>query len=146
MRFVMKKIIAILLVAFTVVAMTACGPKGGGNSGGGSSDANKEFYGTWTCVKLQSIDGSIDDEVFELTRQSMLAENKLFYFEFGDKSYMYNPDDNGGYTKLEIVLDVENSLMYAAGNRSDEIKFKLIDGQMVIDETSNGVRFYMAKE
>ena len=146
MRFVMKKIIAILLVALTVVAMTACGPKGGGNSGGGSSDANKDFYGTWTCVKLESIDGSISDDIFELTRQSMLSDHKLFYFEFGDKSYMYNPDGNGDYTKLEIVLDAENSLMYAAGNRSDEIPFKLVDGQMVIDENDSGVRFYMGKE
>ena len=142
----MKKIIAILLVAFTVVAMTACGPKGGGNSGGGSSDANKEFYGTWTCVKLESIDGSITDDILEETRKVMLSENRLFYFEFGDKSYMYNPDDNGGFSQLEIVLEAENNVMYAAGNRSDEIPFKLVDGLIVLEETESGVRFYMGKE
>lgn len=141
----MKKIIAVLLVVMAVVALAACGPKGG-NSGGGSADTNKDYYGTWTCAKLESIDGSISDDIFEITRKQMKENDQLFYFEFGDKSYIYNPDNNGGYDKLEIVMEYENGRMYNASNKSDEILFTVKDGMIVIDEPDSGVRFYMAKE
>lgn len=168
----MKKIIAILVVVMAVVAMAACGPKGGSSQGGGgqdgggqdvteantqevteastqeatTEDSSKQYYGTWTCAKLESIDGSISDEIFESTRQQMLESKQLFYFEIGDKSYIYNPDGNGGFTSLQIVVKFDENRMYAYGNEADEILFTMKDGMIVIDETDSGVRFYMGKE
>ena len=148
MRLNMKKIIAILLVALSVVALAACGSKGGSDSGQTQKDDNSanEYYGTWKTVKLQSIDGSIEDEIFVSVLEEMAAANKLFYFEFGDKSYMYNPDGEGGYEPIEIEADFDAGQIWAAGNKSDVISFTMQDGQMVIDETDSGVRFYLAKE
>ena len=133
----MKRLLTVLLAILIVLSLGACS----------KGDAAKKYpidYGTYEITTLKSLDGSISDEAFAAALEQMKDSNQLFYFEFGDKSYMYGPDGNGGYGQYEVEFDFDKSVIRQAGT-DYTIDFTVENGGFYIDEASSGVRFILSK-
>ena len=112
-----------------------------------SNPVDPEYFGTWKVAELHSLDGTATDAQLEVVRQAEILDNELFYFDIGDTCYMFQPTGDGDYNQFVVYFDFEACTINAKSDKSDvPLQFTMSDGKMVIDETSSGIQFVLARE
>ncbi len=134
----MKKTLGILLSLLMLMTLIGCSEKKA------PEDPNAKYYGRYETIRLESMDDRFTQDIMYVVLEQMQQEKTLFYFDLGEKSYIYNPDGKGGHVQFEITVDYDKLQMRSSD--TDVMDFRFEDGNLIVEDLNSQIRFVMSKD